>query len=105
MIEQIAMFGAGSLGLGAVTGYAIKKVVKIAAIIIGLFIAALAFLEYHKIVMVNWNVASTTANDTLTTVYHQAMITVQQAAGHVNAVLGVAGGGFVVGFLIGFARG
>ncbi|MFY9871974.1 MAG: FUN14 domain-containing protein [Candidatus Nitrosopolaris sp.] len=32
-----------------ITGYAIKKVIKLAAVIIGLFIAVLAYLEYHRI--------------------------------------------------------
>ena len=40
----------GSVGggfiVGALAGYAIKKVMKIAAIIVGLLIAALAYLEY-----------------------------------------------------------
>lgn len=38
-----------------ITGYAIKKVIKLAAIIVGLFIAALAYLEYQRIVSVDWN--------------------------------------------------
>ena len=36
----------GGFFLGALAGYAIKKVMKIAAIIVGLLIAALAYLEY-----------------------------------------------------------
>jgi len=50
---------AGTVGggflVGLITGYAIKKVIKLAAIIIGLFIAALAYLEYQRIVNVDWN--------------------------------------------------
>jgi uncharacterized membrane protein (Fun14 family) len=55
---DIAPF-AGTVGggffLGFIAGYAIKKVIKLAAIIVGLFIAALAYLEYQKIVSVDWN--------------------------------------------------
>ena|SRR5437773_9410152 len=44
----------GGFFLGALAGYAIKKVMKIAAVIVGLFIAALAYLEYQGILHVDW---------------------------------------------------
>src|SRR5437879_2193622 len=50
---------AGTVGvgflIGLITGYAIKKVIKLAAVIIGLFIAAIAYLEYQRILNVDWN--------------------------------------------------
>jgi uncharacterized membrane protein (Fun14 family) len=50
---------AGTVGggflLGFVTGYAIKKVIKLAAVIVGLFIAGLAYLEYQRILSVDWH--------------------------------------------------
>lgn len=36
-------------------GYAVKKVIKLAAVIIGLFIAALAYFEYQHVINVDWN--------------------------------------------------
>jgi uncharacterized membrane protein (Fun14 family) len=45
--------GGGFLG-GMLAGYAIKKVIRFAAVIIGLFIAALAYLEYQRIINVDW---------------------------------------------------
>ena len=49
---------AGTIGggffVGLLAGYAIKKIIKIAAVIVGLFIAALAYLEYQRIIDVNW---------------------------------------------------
>ncbi len=55
---DIAPF-AGTVGggffLGLITGYAIKKVIKLAAVIVGLFVAALAYLEYQRIVSVDWD--------------------------------------------------
>jgi uncharacterized membrane protein (Fun14 family) len=54
---DIAPF-AGTVGrgffLGFISGYAIKKVLRLAAIIIGLFVAALAYLEYQRILSVDW---------------------------------------------------
>ena len=49
---------AGTLGggffIGLVAGFAIKKIIKIAAVIVGLFIAALAYMQYQRIIDVNW---------------------------------------------------
>jgi len=45
--------GGGFLA-GALAGYALKKVMKIAAVIVGFFIAALAYLEYQRIIQVDW---------------------------------------------------
>lgn len=45
----------GRFFIGLITGYALKKVIKLAAVIIGLFIAALAYLEYQRIVNLDWN--------------------------------------------------
>jgi len=39
---------------GVIAGYAIRQVIRIAAVIVGLFIAALAYLEYQKIINVDW---------------------------------------------------
>jgi len=44
----------GGFAAGALAGYAIKQVIRIAAVIVGLFIAALAYLEYQKIINVDW---------------------------------------------------
>jgi uncharacterized membrane protein (Fun14 family) len=44
-IEDFLFSAGGGFLLGAVTGYAIKKVMKIAAVVIGLFVAALAYLS------------------------------------------------------------
>jgi uncharacterized membrane protein (Fun14 family) len=62
-------FIASSVGFGGVAGfligYAVKKVVKITMILIGLFIAAMAYLGYQGIIIVNWDkLASQASNAT-----------------------------------------
>jgi uncharacterized membrane protein (Fun14 family) len=56
MDTDLAPF-AGTVGggflLGFITGYAIKKVIKLAAVIVGLFIAALTYMEYQRILSVD----------------------------------------------------
>jgi uncharacterized membrane protein (Fun14 family) len=55
MATDLAPF-AGTVGegflIGFVTGYAVKKVIKLAAVIIGLFIATIAYLGYQRILSV-----------------------------------------------------
>jgi uncharacterized membrane protein (Fun14 family) len=45
----------GDFFIGVITDYAFKKVIKLAAVIVGLFIAVLAYLEYQRILSVDWH--------------------------------------------------
>ena len=45
----------GGFFAGILIGYALKKVIKIVAIIVGLFLAGLAYLQYNQIANINWN--------------------------------------------------
>jgi uncharacterized membrane protein (Fun14 family) len=45
--------GGGFIG-GLLLGFAIKKVVKIIAVVVGLFIAGLAYLKYQQIAYFDW---------------------------------------------------
>jgi uncharacterized membrane protein (Fun14 family) len=44
----------GGFFSGMILGYAIKKIIRITAIIFGLFIAGLVFLQYQQIAFINW---------------------------------------------------
>jgi uncharacterized membrane protein (Fun14 family) len=44
-VEDFLVSAGGGFLFGAVAGYAIKKVMKVAAVVVGLFVAGLAF--YH----------------------------------------------------------
>ena len=58
MVHHISpLIESGAFGAitGAVAGYAIKKIMKIGAIIIGAFFAGLMYLSYQGIVSVNWD--------------------------------------------------
>jgi uncharacterized membrane protein (Fun14 family) len=37
----------GGFFVGVLIGYALKKVIKLVAVIVGLFLAGLAYLQYH----------------------------------------------------------
>ena len=45
----------GGFFVGILIGYALKKVIKLLAVIVGLFLAGLAYLQYHHIANINWN--------------------------------------------------
>jgi uncharacterized membrane protein (Fun14 family) len=49
-----ATIGGGFFG-GLLLGYAIKKVVKLLAVVVGLFIAGLAYLQYQQLAFFNWD--------------------------------------------------
>jgi len=50
----VYQLGLGGIG-GFIAGYALKKMMKLAAIIIGLFILALVYLGYQGIISINYS--------------------------------------------------
>ena len=57
----------GGFFVGILIGYALKKVIKLVAVIVGLFLAALAYLQYHQIANINWNKLPHVSEDVITT--------------------------------------
>jgi uncharacterized membrane protein (Fun14 family) len=53
-ISISATIGGGFFG-GLLLGYALKKVVKLIAVVFGLFIAGLAYLQYQQIASFDWD--------------------------------------------------
>jgi uncharacterized membrane protein (Fun14 family) len=45
----------GGFFAGVIIGYVLKKVVKLVAVVVGLFLAGLAYLQYQQIVSISWN--------------------------------------------------
>jgi uncharacterized membrane protein (Fun14 family) len=45
----------GDFFVGLLVGCALRKIIKIVAIITGVFLAGLAYLQYHQIANINWN--------------------------------------------------
>ena len=54
-ISSYATTMGGGFFVGILIGYVLKKVIKLVAVIVGLFLAGLAYLQYHQIVNINWN--------------------------------------------------
>jgi uncharacterized membrane protein (Fun14 family) len=54
LTSMSASIGGGFFG-GLLIGYALKKVIKMLAVVVGLFLAGLAFLQYQQIATINWH--------------------------------------------------
>ena len=83
--------------IGAITGYAAKKVVKLVALLVGAQVAFLAFLERQGIVAVDWTQLSNAVEKS----------TDPESFEFVNALIstGALGAGFAGGFAVGFKKG
>ena len=113
-VEDFLFSAGGGFLFGALAGYAIKKVMKIAAVVIGLFVAALAYLSSKGWVDVKWAAMEDASRSTLTNateqVVHALNNTATQFASHPSAVatsgLPVAAMfGFVPGLMVGIKKG
>jgi uncharacterized membrane protein (Fun14 family) len=54
LYSSILTIGGGFFA-GTLMGYALKKVLKLVAVVVGLFLAGLAYLQYHQIIAISWN--------------------------------------------------
>jgi uncharacterized membrane protein (Fun14 family) len=67
---------------------ALKKVIKLTAVIAGLFLAGLAYLQYYQIANINWNKLQTVSEDaftTLTNIVTQILVINSNTDGHAAA--------------------
>ena len=98
-----AVVGGGFLG-GLLLDYALNKVVKLIAVIVGLFIAGLAYLQYQQIASVNWDriegTISTIANTTTNTFNDHNVESLVTTSLSIPLT-----GGISAGFAIGFMKG
>jgi uncharacterized membrane protein (Fun14 family) len=54
--------------IGLLIGYALKKLVKLAAVVVGLFFAGIAYLQYEEVVNVNWTKLQAASQNTVSTI-------------------------------------
>jgi uncharacterized membrane protein (Fun14 family) len=108
-VSSIAATIGGGFLAGILIGYALKKVVKLAAVVIGLFFAGLAYLQYQQILNVNWNKLLAASQNTLSKLANATtQIPGFNSSDHI-AVLPNLGipltGSMVTGFAVGFMKG
>ena len=99
-----AAVGGGFFG-GLLFGYAIKKVVKLIAVMAGLFIAGLAYLQYQQIASFDWNRIEAMAGAALGNVTAHFSSN-QELATHAMSNFGIPlSGSMSAGFAVGFMKG
>jgi uncharacterized membrane protein (Fun14 family) len=113
-VEDFLFSAGGGFLLGAVAGYAIKKMMKIAAVVIGLFVAGLVYLSYKGCVDVKWVTMEDASRSTLMNasqqIVHLLNNTATQIASHPSTITAselpiAATFGFVPGLIMGIRKG
>ncbi len=100
VLPAILFQASGGLVLGFAAGYAVKKALKLALLVLGVFTIALIGLEYYGVISVNY--------DKLVLLVERAISGAEAAAGslqaHIIANIPFAGT-FLAGFALGFKYG
>ena len=119
IIESLAPNAAtmgGGFFVGILIGYALKRVIKIVAVIAGLFLAGLAYLQSQQIANINWNKLQTISEGFITTLSNAIIMQIPGiSSGDVHAAtastlamtsFGIPlTGSMSAGFTIGFMKG
>ena len=98
-----ATIGGGFFG-GLLIGYAFKKIVKLIAVTVGLFIAGLAYLQYHQIASFNWDKIEDAITSPANTTANTFNVYSIETLGLTNFGIPLTSG-MSVGFAVGFLRG
>jgi uncharacterized membrane protein (Fun14 family) len=111
-IEHISSIGVtigGGFFAGILIGYALKKVVKVVAVVVGLFFAGLAYLQYQQIVNINWNKLQAVSQNAISTLANATtQIPGFNNSDHIAAIsnFGIPlAGSMSMGFAVGFIKG
>jgi uncharacterized membrane protein (Fun14 family) len=100
-----ALFAAGSGGVvGFAIGYALKKVMKILVIIIGIFLGALMYLQTQQIIAINWDKLQSVSESTLLVISNALSNTEQISTIAANLGIPLAGG-LSAGLVLGLSKG
>ena len=84
-LKTLYFSAGGGFLFGAVAGYAIKKVMKITAIVIGLFVVGLSYLSYRGWIDVRWMEMENETKATLTNIAGQAVHVLNNTASQFTA--------------------
>jgi uncharacterized membrane protein (Fun14 family) len=115
--DQLQLLWEVAFFVSILIGYALKKVIKMVAVVAGLFLAGLAYLQSQQIANINWNKLQTVSEGVITTLSNLTMQIQGISSGsgdvHTAAAASVAmtsfgiplTGSMSAGFTIGFIKG
>jgi uncharacterized membrane protein (Fun14 family) len=86
----VSTIGFGGMA-GFLVGFALKRIMKILAVIAGVFFAALMYLESQHIVNVNWDKLQTISNSILSTITTTAATNATTTTGGVGPIQSILG--------------
>ena len=113
LMTMLGSLGGGSL-IGFTAGYFLKKMIKVAMIVMGAFALGLMYLGYNGMFTVNWNKTEAMVKDSAEKAVQEVTKVVQHTADSFNdgtgmmgneVVVGAAVFGFVPSFLLGVKKG
>jgi uncharacterized membrane protein (Fun14 family) len=103
-LTSIATTIGGGFFAGLITGWALKKVIKLVAVIVGIFLGALIYLQSQTIININWEKLQSVSEAALSTIGNSISNT-----GDISNIIGNVGipltGSLSAGFAIGFMKG
>jgi uncharacterized membrane protein (Fun14 family) len=103
-LEPIAAAVGGGFFAGLLTGWALKKVIKLAAVVVGLFIGTLIYLQSQAVISISWDKLQSVTEVTLATITNSITDT-----GEISTMVDNIGlpltGSISAGFAIGFMKG
>jgi uncharacterized membrane protein (Fun14 family) len=85
IMPLVSTIGFGGI-VGFLVGFALKRIMKILAVIAGVFFAALLYLESQHIVNVNWDKLQTVSNSILSTITTTTNATSTTGGGGMGAI-------------------
>ena len=109
--SQIGFAIGGGFFAGILIGYALKKVVKVVAVVVGLFFAGLAYLQYQQIIDIKWAKLQAVSQNTVITVANATTHIPGFGASHHVSALAISNlgipltGSMSMGFAVGFMKG
>jgi uncharacterized membrane protein (Fun14 family) len=111
MEKYLFSFGGGGI-LGFLSGFALKRIIKLAAIILGVFILGLAYLSYKGWIHADWNTiqnqtysAAFNASQAAQQYLHQTMDKISTHPGIQSQGLTISAmAGFPLGLIVGLRR-
>jgi uncharacterized membrane protein (Fun14 family) len=110
-LYSLAAAVGGGFFVGVLIGYALKKVVKVVAVVVGLFFAGIAYLQYQQVININWAKLQGVSENAVTTLANATtQIPGFSGANHTTGLalsdIGIpVTGSMSVGFTIGFLKG
>jgi uncharacterized membrane protein (Fun14 family) len=85
IMPLVSTIGFGGI-VGFLVGFALKRIMKILAVIAGVFFAALLYLESQHIVNINWDKLQTVSNSILSTITTTTNATSTTGGGGMGAI-------------------